>query len=249
MAAFITLALFSLLLLSEAYHGAKQKHIKIDLSWNQVARQCEVDTMYCEAINAAAPTPYLSSIPPSIHASTYSTHLCSKKNSSVYIEIEMKEATPSTPQQIIIISHPNHLPNTFQSTPTSHPRVEMPWIQRCHSPPLSSTSRITMKGKRDYETRKGNVANKKQEAQNTKQEVEVKQCRARPSFSPNLILFEICSKIRRFSNAAMLCEREIGSDHVCMYARAREEFDGLHRRPQNETPDMNPDPIPSKRPD
>jgi hypothetical protein len=97
-----------------------------EANWNQVARECEVDTMYCEAINAAAPTPYLSSIPPSIHASTYSTHICSKKNSSVYIEIEMKEATPSTPQQIIIISHPNHLPNTFQSTPTSHPR------SRCH---------------------------------------------------------------------------------------------------------------------
>jgi hypothetical protein len=125
-ATFITLALFSLLLLSEAYHGAKQKHIKIDLSWNQGTRQCEVDTMYCEAINAAAPTPYLSSIPPSIHASTYSTHICSKKNSSVYIEIEMKEATPSTPQQIIIISHPNHLP-----TPSSPPPQAIQG-SRCH---------------------------------------------------------------------------------------------------------------------
>jgi hypothetical protein len=163
----------------------------------------------------------------------------------------MKEATPSTPQQIIIISHPNHLP-----TPSSPPPHKPSKGRDAMDPTIPQpTPSINVKNhnerKREIMKQEKEMRQiKKQEAQNTKQEVEVKQCRARPSFSPNLILFEYAPRSAVLQmQPCFVREREIGSDHVCMYARAREKFDGLHRRPQNETPDMNPDPISSKRPD
>lgn len=63
------------------------------------------------------------------------------------------------------------------------------------------------------------MANKKQEAQNTKQEVEVKQCQARPSFFPNPV--QITYAPRSAVCNAMPCFflREIGSEYVCACER------------------------------